>query len=88
MVPTSQVLRSQVPVKSQGPGLELEIPRSSWKVKIAPLDPIQSAYQSTTGHCCIRTFLIPTLDRSSDGVENDGEVQGPWMLPTMSHFLA
>lgn len=35
----------------------------------------------------LNSYLIPTLNRSCDGIENDSEVQCSWMLPTVGKFM-
>jgi hypothetical protein len=66
-----------------------EIPRASAKVKLAPLEAerkkILALHLKSGG--IPPASLIPSLNCSSDGVEDDQHVENPGMLPLVRDLL-
>lgn len=77
---------SQVPSASQNAPVS-GMPMYCGKPRLAPLLPVFLQVSSI----CVKArayYLIPALNGSSDGIENDGKVQNPWMFPAMCDFFS
>ena len=63
---------------------------STWeKVRLAPFEPVRrlSTLVAAAGRSGL-TSLIPALNSSGNGVQDDGEVERPRMPPFMRYLIA